>query len=439
MLTEFFRQFFPQKFTTIMIGFTGCCDGNEVKTINLTGKVLKHRYCILEQIGKGGNGSVYLARDTELGVLRAVKELNADGKREARLLVSLEHHCLPKMVDYAENEQYCYIIMERISGESLGERLRRGETFTLEEVLDYGISLTQVLGYLHGRKPPVFYGDMKPDNVMISDSGKLYLIDLGSAVVGYRSVQRVCMGTEGFAAPEQYEGRMGITSDVYALGKTLGALLGKKKRWLWLLCPKLFYVLFRCCLEKETRRYQDMALLEKEFQKIKKTLGKSRIKNMLLAAGCALVFGAAAVSLLFYGEMKPDFYERLTEVTEIYYGEEFRSGSEEERKGLCKEAEQRLQELSRQYQGQEEQRKILSILAVNCAYEGNEEHAAFYYEQMLLYDGSFRAAYGEYGMFLLRLGQKEASEKLWKDYKKRRRPGSWTMGNRGICGCGKDV
>ena len=58
----------------------------EMIIIELTGTVLKNRYCILEQIGKGGNARVFLARDLELGILRAVKELPVSGKKEARFV-----------------------------------------------------------------------------------------------------------------------------------------------------------------------------------------------------------------------------------------------------------------------------------------------------------------------------------------------------------------
>lgn len=383
--------------------------------INLNGMVLKDRYCIVEQIGKGGSGNVYLARDMELGVFWAVKELPVSAKKEARLLASLEHHLLPKMADYTEKGQYCYIIMERINGEALGESLRNGKVFSIKEAVDCAISLTQVLGYLHTRKPPVFYGDLKPDNLMISESGKLYLVDLGSAVTGYRDRQGVCMGTQGFAAPEQYQGRVGKVSDVYGLGKTLEALLGKKKRWLFLFCPRLAFLIFRCCRKKETERYQDMKILEKKLQKIQKNILEKKGKGILAVIACALIFAVAAV-LLLNGEKKPDFYEKLTEVTDLYYGEQFLNGNVKERKQICKKAEEMLQKLLHQHSDREEQKVILSELAFNSEYAGDEEHAAFYYEQMILYDGSFREAYGEYGMFLLRIGQEAASGKLWNTY-----------------------
>ena len=68
--------------------------------IELTGIILKGRYCIMERIGRGGEGDLYLARDLELGIYRAVKELPAEKKREAGLFRLLEHPSLPKMIDY---------------------------------------------------------------------------------------------------------------------------------------------------------------------------------------------------------------------------------------------------------------------------------------------------------------------------------------------------
>ena len=84
------------------------------------------RYCILEQVGAGGEGHLYLARDMELGNYWAVKELPLEKKREARLLRLLEHPSIPRMVDYVENGDHCYLIMEYIRGKSLGQMLKEG-------------------------------------------------------------------------------------------------------------------------------------------------------------------------------------------------------------------------------------------------------------------------------------------------------------------------
>lgn len=150
--------------------------------IDLTGIILKGRYCIVEQVGRGGEGSMYLARDLELGIFRAVKELPASSRREAGLLRLLEHPYLPKMIDYTERGNFCYIIMEYIHGRSLEEYMQEGYVFSIEEILCIGDVTLQVLEYFHSRKPAVFYGDLKPANIMMTDQKRLYLVDFGSAV-----------------------------------------------------------------------------------------------------------------------------------------------------------------------------------------------------------------------------------------------------------------
>ena len=87
-----------------------------------------------------------------------------------------------KIIDYVETGEYCYLIMEYIKGQSLGELLRSGKRFSLREILALGKEIARVLEYLHSRKPPVCYGDLKPDNLMFSETGHLYLIDLGLMV-----------------------------------------------------------------------------------------------------------------------------------------------------------------------------------------------------------------------------------------------------------------
>ena len=130
--------------------------------IELTGIILKGRYCIMERIGRGGEGDLYLARDLELGIYRAVKELPAEKKREAGLFRLLEHPSLPKMIDYTEQNDHCYLVMEYIRGKSLGQYLNEGRIFSGEEILSIAGTVLQILKYLHSRKPAVYYGDLKP-------------------------------------------------------------------------------------------------------------------------------------------------------------------------------------------------------------------------------------------------------------------------------------
>lgn len=383
----------------------------------LIGNVLKERYCIVEQLGHGGGGSLYLAKDMELGICRAVKEIPIAKKKEARLMQYLEYPAIPKIIDYVETGENCYLIMEYIKGQSLGELLRSGKRFSLREILALGKEIARVLEYLHSRKPPVCYGDLKPDNLMFSETGHLYLIDLGSAMFDHGKIKQICEGTKGYAAPEQYQGYLRPGSDIYALGKTLEKLC-RKKKWQWILYPDFFWFLFRCTRKQEKYRYSDMSVVQKKIQKLENRYRTiTWRKRFLEAVAAGILIGTL---LLIAGTLKPEeFSIVISEVTDLYYEARQYPEDSKGRKKCCIEAEKKLQKLNRNYGEKEQQRRIELLLACNAELLDEPEKAALYYENLLLYDAEYPVAYGEYGMFLIRTGQKEASRKLWEDYKEK--------------------
>lgn len=388
--------------------------------MNLSGTILKERYCILEPIGKGGGGKVYLARDIELGVLWAVKEVDASKKGEARMLLRLTHPCLPKMIDYIEKDGKAYIVMEYIRGNSLGKLLRDGKHFSAMEIIQYGLEIADILEYLHTRRPPVYYGDLKPDNLILTENNRLYLVDLGGAVNGYRYEHKKCIGTHGFAAPEQYEGKVNAQSDIYGLGKTLAALSGRRTFLSVMQNLAFEYFIFRCCMKNPRLRFLNMVCVRKKLSKIQKRQGYSRIKSVLLAAGSAVFFAFVTILVIFgqrHAEM--GFYEKLTAVTALYHEKGFQEGNVKEQKKICEKADKMLRRLQSECKDREDSRKILLLLAMNSEYQEDYEKASLYYEQLLLYEEDYREGYGEYGMFLVRTGQEKEAEKLWKQYKKK--------------------
>lgn len=323
--------------------------------------ILKGRYCIIEQIGSGGEGHLYLARDMELGCLWAVKQIPISGKREAKLLRLLEHPYMPRMIDYLEKGEHCYLIMEFIRGKSLKQWLEEGRNFTDAEILDIALKTVSVLGYLHAQKPPVFYGDLKPANLMLTENGRLCLVDFGSAVFGYTSVQRVCSGTVGYASPEQMQGQVNCVTDVYTWGRTMYVLLGKKRLWRLLKKPQLAWLLWRCCMKNPKHRFQDVKAVERELCKIKKNLGKGGYTlSVSLATSLALI---AAGAFLLMGEKKPDFWTALTEATAGYYEDSFQN--ESRRREIGREVREQLQEMLRVYTKKEEQAYLLQLLEAN--------------------------------------------------------------------------
>jgi eukaryotic-like serine/threonine-protein kinase len=209
------------------------------------GTVLNNRYEVVKRIGGGGMGAVYLARDRNLGgALRAVKEMVQspmddsqhekavnDFRRESLLLTSLEHPSIPTIYDYFYDEQAgrFYLVMKYISGGDLLSRVRSTPSGRLDEksVTEWSIQLSDVLDYLHRRRPAIIYRDLKPANVMIdAHTGRVMLIDFGIARwVSPQEKGVTAVGTMGYAPPELFGGKVEPRSDIYSLGATMFHLL----------------------------------------------------------------------------------------------------------------------------------------------------------------------------------------------------------------------
>ncbi len=201
--------------------------------------LLKRRYRILTQIGKGGMGVVYKAEDLLFkNRLVAVKEMSQNGlspeaiqafEQEAYLLADLFHPNLPKIHDHFDEAGRWYLVMDFIEGESLEKSLERapGGRLPLRETLKIGMKLCDVLHYLHSHQPPIIFRDLKPSNVMRTPTGKIYLIDFGIARLFKPGQTRdtLSFGSVGYAAPEQFGKLTTPQSDIYSLGALLHQML----------------------------------------------------------------------------------------------------------------------------------------------------------------------------------------------------------------------
>jgi serine/threonine protein kinase/lipoprotein NlpI len=206
--------------------------------------LLDSRYQLEARIGEGGMGAVYKAVDTRFNNRPiAIKEMSRAGlsptaiqeaeaafERESHLLADLLHPNLPRIYDHFTEEERSYLVMDFIEGQTIEEYLEKRGTdpLPLEQVLNWGEQLCDVLSYLHNHQPPIIFRDLKPSNVMMSENGHIYLIDFGIARVFKpgQSHDTVALGSPGYAAPEQY-GKTQSTprSDIYSLGALLHFLL----------------------------------------------------------------------------------------------------------------------------------------------------------------------------------------------------------------------
>ena len=171
-------------------------------------------YQIIEQIGAGGGGRVYLADHLRLGkkvVLKADKRSITSSpdllRREVDVLKNLSHSNIPQVYDFFAEDGTVYTVMEYIEGESLDRALKRGERFSQPQVVAWARQLLEALCYLHSPThgdPPRGYvhSDIKPANLMRRPDGRICLIDFNIALaLGEESVVGCSVG---YASPEHY-------------------------------------------------------------------------------------------------------------------------------------------------------------------------------------------------------------------------------------------
>lgn len=204
-----------------------------------SGTTVHDRYLILSTLGHGSFANVYLARDAHSkGIMVALKEISTEGfteeeyrdlntqfLQEAAFLMQLDHPGLPKVVEFfAEGSRY-YLAMEWIAGKTLHEIVSEKGPADEADVLDWGVQLSDILTYLHGRQPyPVVLGDLKPSNVMITYDGRVKVVDFGVAryLAPSQNPRTFALVSPGFSPPEKYSKfDSDQRGDIYSLGATL--------------------------------------------------------------------------------------------------------------------------------------------------------------------------------------------------------------------------
>jgi serine/threonine-protein kinase len=191
------------------------------------------RYEVLQRIGRGAMGSLYLARDPNLGRLIAIKiaDLDPDGarrrfRREARAAGALGHPNIVAIFDYGEFNGAPFIVMEYIRGETLFELISRRATLALAQKLGLLEQLCRGLDYAH--TAGIVHCDIKPGNLMIDQHGALKILDFGISRIAQVSLtpRGDLIGTPGYMSPEQIEERqIDGTSDLFAAGAVAYELL----------------------------------------------------------------------------------------------------------------------------------------------------------------------------------------------------------------------
>ncbi|MEO8434513.1 MAG: tetratricopeptide repeat protein [Pyrinomonadaceae bacterium] len=211
----------------------------------MIGQTVSH-YRILEPLGAGGMGTVYLAEDTLLGRRVAIKfpfaatnehDFRARFLREARAISELSHPSIATLFDYGETvDGQPFLVMEFVKGQPLSELIERGQ-LTLARALEIISEVATALGEAHARS--VIHRDIKPSNIMVDERGRVKVLDFGLAkqltndrvlssepealtLLSAKTGSGVVLGTPAYLSPEQATGgAVDGRSDLFALGAVL--------------------------------------------------------------------------------------------------------------------------------------------------------------------------------------------------------------------------
>ena len=206
----------------------------------IKGQKINDRYEIIRSIGEGGMANVYLAEDTILNRKVAVKILRGDlandekfvrrFQREAISASSLSHPNIVEMYDVGEDDGKYFIVMEYVEGKSLKSLIKKRGGLTLPETLDIMLQLTDGIACAHNSY--IIHRDIKPQNIIILDDGRVKITDFGIAQALNRhelTETNSVMGSVHYLPPEQANGTgTTIKSDIYSLGIVMFELLTGK-------------------------------------------------------------------------------------------------------------------------------------------------------------------------------------------------------------------
>ena len=194
------------------------------------GQKINDRYEVIRSIGEGGMANVYLAYDTILDRNVAVKVLRGDlsgdekfvrrFQREALSASSLAHPNIVEMYDVGEDNGVYFIVMEYIEGKTLKQLIKKRGVLSLPETIDIMMQLLDAIASAHDSY--IIHRDIKPQNIMIKDSGLVKITDFGIAMAlnaTQLTQTNSVMGSVHYLPPEQASGKRCTTkSDIYSMG-----------------------------------------------------------------------------------------------------------------------------------------------------------------------------------------------------------------------------
>ncbi len=181
------------------------------------------KYEIIRSLGSGGFGSVFLAKDTWLNILVAIKVPHKQSTelfkllKEPRLQAALNHPNIVRMLAAEKEKKVFFMVMEYIKGLTMEKILDKEKVLDLETATEYIIQIADAVHHAHNNK--IVHRDLRPSNIILSEEGKIKITDFGTSVwlnnVPYASTR---IGSPPYMSPEQFMGKATFRSDIYSIG-----------------------------------------------------------------------------------------------------------------------------------------------------------------------------------------------------------------------------
>jgi len=278
--------------------------GSGTKGFLGSGSVLKNQFQIIKNLSVTELSRNYLGKDVNTNKSVLVKELldtfqdqakkeqaTKQFRIEAQILIGLVHRGIPTFRDYFEHDNKRYIVMDYIEGKTLHDHVKDSKDFFEEkQLLTWSMELCDILHYLHTRRPnPVIFRALAPKNIIVSQEGKLILINFAISKVFSPSSKTMAvakMVNHNFSPLEQYSGVTDNRTDIYSLGATLYYTITKQlpvdamNRSLEdaplrscmeinnKISPELEAIIIKCMKLQQEQRYQNISDIQTDLRKI---------------------------------------------------------------------------------------------------------------------------------------------------------------------------
>ena len=263
--------------------------------------------------------NIVMVQHTETALVYVKKTLSLYNKDVYSQLMTHPVIGVPKIFDIIEIDNRLVVIEEYISGITLDKLLAEHGPLLEKQVRNYGVKLCDILNELHSFSSPIIHRDIKPSNVIITDDGRLVLVDLNGAKLAAdgQIKDTVLIGTSGYAAPEQYGfGASNIQTDLFALGKLMTCLLtGSPDNTAQ--CPKDFRkIIDKCTQIDASKRYSSAQQLKNALTYDSASRYKRVLPFVIIACFALLIIIIMLIAVNSADKTREDFDNNTTQISD---------------------------------------------------------------------------------------------------------------------------